>query len=165
MKIIVLSDTHGAVDHLFQVTAMHQDADLMIHLGDGEKDLYCLFSSRPELEKKMYSLKGNCDFGILSHTMRTLELDLPYGHKIFAAHGDGWYRVKYSSARIIHKARECQADILLYGHTHVSECRYEDGLYIINPGSLGIPRDYGKYSYALLDISEQGVLANIAYLS
>ena len=164
MKIIVLSDTHGAVDRLFQVTAMHQDADLLIHLGDGEKDLYHLFSNHPELEQKTYCLKGNCDFGILSQAMRTLELDLPYGHRIFAAHGD-YYRVKYSSARIIYEARERQADILLYGHTHVSECRYEDGLYIINPGSLGIPRDYGKYSYALLDLSEQGMLANIAYLS
>lgn len=163
MKIIVLSDTHGAVDHLFQVTKLHQDADLFINLGDGEKDLYCLLSNYPELEPKIYSLKGNCDYGILSQTMRDLELNLPYDHKIFAAHGD-YYNVKYSTSRMIHEARERHADILLYGHTHVSECRYDDGLYIINPGSLGLPRDYGKYSYALLDISEQGILPNIVYL-
>ncbi|MDE6729997.1 MAG: YfcE family phosphodiesterase [Oscillospiraceae bacterium] len=163
MKIVVMSDTHGAVDHLIDVTQLHQDADMFIHLGDGERDLYHLFSNYPQLEQKTHTLKGNCDYGILSQSLKTLLLNLPYGHKLFAAHGD-FYRVKYSTDRIIHEAKEHEADILLYGHTHVCDCRYENGLYIINPGSLGAPRFDRKYSYALLDISEQGILANIAYL-
>lgn len=163
MKIIVVSDTHGAFDKLHQVVTLHKDADMFIHLGDGERELSLLFSQYPEIEHKTYCLKGNCDFGLLSKSMRVLTLTLPYEHRIFAAHGD-YFQVKYSTARMIHEARQNHADILLYGHTHVRECRYEDGLYIINPGSLGCPRGDRKYSYALLDISENGVLANIAFL-
>lgn len=163
MKIIVMSDTHGAFDKLHQVVTLHKDADMFIHLGDGERELNRLFLNSPLLENKFYCLKGNCDFGLLTNSIRTLDLALPYKHRIFAAHGD-YFRVKYSTARMIHEARQVQADIMLYGHTHVRECRYEDGLYIINPGSLGCPRGDLKYSYAVLDISEQGILANIAFL-
>lgn len=163
MKIIVMSDTHGAYDRLLKLATLQKDADRFIHLGDGEQDVRLLFSRYPELEEKFYCLKGNCDYGILSQAMRTLDVSLPYGHKIFAAHGD-YFQVKFSTARIAYEARQHGADIVLYGHTHVTDCRYEDGLYIINPGSLGCPREHTKYSYALLDISESGVLANIAFL-
>ncbi len=163
MKIIVLSDTHGNYKALSSLVFQHEDADIFIHLGDGERELYQLFNYYPWTEQKFHCLKGNCDYGQDVRIFRTLVLDLPYGHKIFAAHGD-YFQVKFSTARIAHEARQNQADIVLYGHTHVSDCRYEDGLYIINPGSLSIPRDGKQPSYVLLDVSEKGVLPNLVFL-
>ena len=163
MKIIVISDTHGNYRNLKQVVLLHQDADMFIHLGDGETDLYQLFASEPWAEQKFHCLKGNCDYRQDVRVFRTLTLDLPYGHKIFAAHGDH-FQVKFGTARIAYEARQNQADIVLYGQTHVSDCRYEDGLYILNPGSLSIPRDGRKPSYALIDISEKGILPNLVFL-
>ena len=163
MKIIVLSDTHGDYRALHKTVLLHQDADMFIHLGDGEKELYQLFTYEPWTEQKFHCLKGNCDYRQDVKVYRTLTLDLPYGHKIFAAHGDN-FQVKFSTARIAYEARENQADIVLYGHTHVSDCRYEDGLYILNPGSLSIPRDGKRPSYALIDVSEKGILPNIVFL-
>ncbi|MBR1528376.1 MAG: metallophosphoesterase [Oscillospiraceae bacterium] len=160
MKIIVISDTHGNYQALQKVTLLHEDADMFIHLGDGERELYQLFNTLPWTEQKFHCLKGNCDYSQEMTLFRTLTLDLPYGHKIFAAHGDH-FQVKFGTARIAYEARQNQADIVLYGHTHVSDCRYEDGLYILNPGSLCLPRDGKKPSYALLDVSEKGILANI----
>ena len=163
MKVIVVSDSHGDFRCLHKIVLLHQDADLFIHLGDGESDLQRLFGSEPWAEQKFHCLKGNCDFQNVLTLYRTETIDLPYGHRIFAAHGDQ-FQVKFGSARIAYEARQNQADIVLYGHTHVSECRYEDGMYIINPGSLGYPRDSSKPSYALLDISEKGILPNIVRL-
>ncbi len=163
MKIIVISDTHGDYRILRKIALMHRDADMFIHLGDGEMDLHQLFSCEPWTEQKFQCLKGNCDFRQSVMTYRSLTIDLPYGHKIFAAHGDQ-FQVKYGTARIAYEARQNQADIVLYGHTHVSDCRYEDGLYIINPGSPSCPRDGNKPSYALIDVSEKGILPNLAFL-
>lgn len=163
MKIIVLSDTHGGYRALKNVTVLHKDTDMFIHLGDGEKDLYQLFNSEPWAEEKFRCLKGNCDFRQDVQTYRTLTIELPYGHRIFAAHGDQ-FQVKYGTARIAYEARQNQADIVLYGHTHVSDNRYEEGLYILNPGSLSIPRDGKKPSYGVIDISEKGILTNLIYL-
>lgn len=163
MKIIVISDTHGIYRTLKKVTLLHKDADMFIHLGDGEKELYQLFQEEPWAERKFHCLKGNCDYRQDVRIYRTLALELPYGHKIFAAHGDQ-FSVKFSTARIVHEAKQNQADIVLYGHTHVSDCRYEDGIYILNPGSLSIPRDGKNPSYALIDVSEKGILPNIVFL-
>ncbi|MBR0483878.1 MAG: metallophosphoesterase [Oscillospiraceae bacterium] len=163
MKIIVLSDTHGDYRVLQKIAFLHQEADMFIHLGDGERELYQLFTSQPWAEQKFHCLKGNCDYNQDVKIYRTLTLDLPYGHRIFAAHGD-YFQVKFGTARIVHEARENQADIVLYGHTHISDCRYEDGLYILNPGSLSLPRDGKRPSYALIDVSEKGILPNLVFL-
>ena len=163
MKIIIISDTHGGYKALHEVTLLHKHADMFIHLGDGEKDLYQLFQNEPWAKQKYQCLTGNCDYRKEIATYQTLTLDLPYGHKIFAAHGD-LLSVKYGTARIVYEAKQHHADIVLYGHTHVSDCRYEDGIYIINPGSLSIPRDGKKPSYALIDISEKGILPNLVFV-
>ena len=164
MKILVMSDSHGAARTLRAVLEKHRDADLVIHLGDGEREMAAILRSDPVLQEKLYYLKGNCDSGaLIFRTELRLPLALPCGHKIFAAHGDA-FQVKFSTRRIEHEASECGADIVLYGHTHVGDCRYENGRYIINPGSLGCPRDGKPPSYVLMDVSEQGVLPNRIFL-
>lgn len=54
------------------------------------------------------------------------------------------------------RSRERQADILLFGHTHQPLTDYDDGLYILNPGSLR-----GRGTYGLLDVTPTGVLLNV----
>ncbi len=164
MKLIIMSDSHGNLRAVQKVLALHEDADAIIHLGDGEREVNTLLQKLPWLQEKLHYVQGNCDSGVLVlQAVRQLALTLPYGHRIFAAHGD-YYQVKYSTARMAHEARTRGADLLLYGHTHVSDCRYEDGLYIINPGSVSCPRDGKPPSYALMDVSESGILANIVRL-
>ena len=53
------------------------------------------------------------------------------------------------------RARE--ADIVLYGHTHIAYTGYEDGLYILNPGTA---RPAGG-SYGMVDITPAGVVLNV----
>ena len=58
--------------------------------------------------------------------------------------------------RLVCAARERQADILLFGHTHQPLIDYDDGLHILNPGSL-----HGSGgTYGTVDITPAGVVLN-----
>lgn len=165
MKIVVMSDSHGVRQTLEMVMKKQPDADMYIHLGDGEREVHTLLMENPALKEKFYYLKGNCDSGFLvDPTLNRLVMTLPNGHKLFAAHGDA-YQVKFGTNRMRFDAREAHADIVLYGHTHIRECRYEDGVYIVNPGSLGAPRDGKRPGFALIDVCESGVSVNLVELT
>ena len=60
-------------------------------------------------------------------------------------------------------ARQNGCDIALYGHTHIANILYEDGIYIVNPGSCSQSRN-GKESYAVIDIEPNGIMPIIVEL-
>lgn len=53
------------------------------------------------------------------------------------------------------------ADVLLMGHTHVPYVVKPRRGLVVNPGSVGLPRDEPRASYATLEIHEDGVEARI----
>ena len=61
------------------------------------------------------------------------------------------YNVKFGYENIIAEAKRRNADIVLFGHTHNQYTEYLDGLYIMNPGSVGMNGDYG-----VIDITPKG---------
>ncbi len=151
MRILVVSDTHGDSDALHQAILSQPKAEIVIHLGDGENDVD---SVKPYFPNKMFlQVRGNCDFGSsLPHS----EEFLTEGVRIFYTHGH-IYNVKWQDDLIRAAARERHADILLYGHTHQAVSAYQDGLYILNPGSL--KRIDGSYGF--IDITAQGIITNV----
>ncbi len=146
MRILVVSDSHGDVFSLRLAIERQSKAALLIHLGDGEDDLAACAAVAPGL--KRVQVRGNCDFG--SHTPPTAT-EFAAGKKIFCTHGYA-ERVKYGDYELKAAARRQNADIALYGHTHVPVNYYEDGLYIFNPGSLHCG-DYG-----VIDITAAGIV-------
>ena len=161
MKIIVFSDTHGIYSSVRKIMTLQHDADLFVFLGDGERDILTLLQNKPELRDKFLTVQGNCDSGRLIPGMQDeIAYSLPHGHKLFAAHGHQ-YHVGFGTERMVWEGQHRHADIILYGHTHCRDARYEDGVHILNPGSAGIPRDGRKQSYAVISVSENGILTNI----
>lgn len=158
MRIIVISDTHGLVSAIENVFLRNSDADLFIHLGDGERDLDSFLLQNPAYTPKTIHVAGNCDWGSLSSGFEIIPIG---GHKIFASHGH-IYAVKNSLEIIKRTAKENGCDIVLYGHTHVRYNKFEDGLYIMNPGSASCPNDGKSPSFGHIDISSAGVVMNIA---
>ena len=69
---------------------------------------------------------------------------------ILCTHGHR-YGVKSSDGALVERALKVNARILLYGHTHEPVTRYEDGLYIMNPGSARQGR------YGMIDITPNGI--------
>ena len=59
-RAVVFSDSHGDYDVLERIMERHRDnAELFIHLGDGERELeYLRFVYD---EKKILFVRGNCD--------------------------------------------------------------------------------------------------------
>ncbi|MGN0606378.1 MAG: metallophosphoesterase family protein [Oscillospiraceae bacterium] len=161
MRIIVMSDSHGDYFAVEEIIQRNLSADMFIHLGDGERELDKIVVKYPYLN--IYHVKGNCDCGSFSPDI--LNLNLEYGHKLIAVHGHN-HAVKYDrSLEILKKAaKNNNSDIILYGHTHARDSRYDDGIFILNPGSASCPRDGNKPSFALIDITPKGIVTNIADL-
>lgn len=154
MRIIVTSDTHRDFHALKMLVDKHRNADIFIHLGDGAQELAQIKDLYPEC--KFLSVRGNCDFGVST----TLTGCFSCGSaKIFYTHGH-LYDVKYSIDDVIRAAREIEANVVLFGHTHIPLVDYIDGIHVMNPGSLGMPRT-AKGTYGVLDITEQGIVCYI----
>jgi putative phosphoesterase len=78
------------------------------------------------------------------------------GHRIYVAHGHR-HGVHGGTKRLVKRARELGADIAVYGHIHVPDYGEEDGVLVINPGSVAKPRQEGwRKSYAVMTIDEDG---------
>ncbi len=158
MRIIVISDTHGSYSAIENVFLRNTDADWLFHLGDGEYELDRFIISHPMLAPKIIHVAGNCDYGSLSHDIFMLPaMDC----KILATHGHQ-HGVKNSLEPLKKLAIENGCNIVLYGHTHSRFMSFENGLYIMNPGSASCPRDGKPASFGHIDISPAGVIMNIA---
>lgn len=155
MRIVVVSDTHRDFWALREVVEKHKrEVDCFLHLGDGAQELEDIRELYPEI--CVYSVRGNCDFGAKAKDSGILSTEFA---KIFYTHGH-LYRVKYGLYDFKSVAQEQHAQIALYGHTHQSHTEYDNGLYIMNPGSLAHPRE-GKPSYGIIDLTSGGIVLNI----
>jgi len=132
MKILVLSDTHHdlttAVDI---VNACRIGCDLVVHLGDTVRDLEHLKSSFPDL--RFIGVRGNNDL-LSSDVDKELFLNLD-GIKMLICHGHE-YGVKRSNEQLLWRAQAKNADVVLYGHTHIAEKTTEEGIILFNPGAV-----------------------------
>lgn len=152
MKILVVSDTHGDFYTLMRAVKAQPDAEVIVHCGDGDEQVQLLKETYKD--KMIVGVRGNCDWNSFLPSKETLNI---LGKKIFITHGH-LYDAKVGLYKIMCAAREEGADILLYGHTHIAMNTYEDGLYVMNPGTC-----HGYIaSYGVLEITENGdVLTNI----
>ncbi len=131
-RICVFSDSHGYGENMLRVIDREKPA-MVIHLGDGLSDLWQVTRKYPDLPVE--SARGNCDR--YSTAMNTLRLTVE-GKRIFACHGHT-YDVKFDPAltRLRYAALEDEADILLFGHTHIPMQDHDLGMDILNPGTVG----------------------------
>lgn len=149
MRIGIVSDSHGDVRVFEDMLAVPgaADAELWLHAGDHAADAETL---RLLTEKTVVCVLGNCDYdedGVYYETSADVG-----GHRIFLAHGH-LFRVEFGTERLAAAAREADADIAVYGHTHIA--REERGdVTVLNPGSIARPRDERRGSFMLLDLEE-----------
>ena len=160
MFFLVCSDSHGRWERLVKIVRRHPDVQDMLFLGDGVEDLPHLRENCPNI--RIRAVRGNCDeFSLASHMTPTTDEFALFGHRVFLAHGHQ-YAVKYGTATLEEHALRAGCDLLLYGHTHIAESRYQSksGLHIMNPGSVGRGPD-GVAHYGLVDILPQGIVTSL----
>lgn len=158
MRILVISDTHGNEPGLLQAVAEQPTARAVIHLGDGAREVLAAAERFPDLP--FYAVRGNCDWASVAGDLPFAREESFVGKRVFFTHGH-LYEVKFDLYRAVCAARERQADVLLYGHTHTAHSTWDDGLLVFNPGSLSGGADS---TYGTLDITPAGMVPNILRL-
>jgi len=138
MKIVVVSDSHGARTLLEDIYEKHYDASFFLHLGDSQLPKYYL--------NHYCAIAGNCDYNDLP-AERNIEIG---GLLIHMEHG---HRFKFMM-NPTETINNTPCDIFLYGHTHVKKAIKMGEKYVFNPGSLTRPRDGDKGSYLVIDIDK-----------
>lgn len=149
MDIIVISDTHGAFDTLYQIVDRNFVSDMFIHLGDGEYEYQYVQSTF--YDKPFIFIKGNNDWGDYPQNLVT-ELS---GKKFYMCHGHRFERSRireFLAATAV--ANGC--DIALYGHTHMPYNENENGILLFNPGSAVLPHGGYPPTYGKITIDENG---------
>ncbi|MBQ8203565.1 MAG: metallophosphoesterase [Clostridia bacterium] len=157
MRILVISDTHKNPFVLAKIIRSQPEARHVFFLGDVVSDIENIMDDFKD--KSFHIVKGNCD-GFCSY--QNYDIVKLENKNILFTHGDK-FSVKYGTARISEFARNSGCHIALYGHTHIPNISYEDGIYLVNPGSAARPRE-SRASYAVIDIVSGGIKPIIIYL-
>ncbi len=149
-RLLVVSDTHGDRRALQAAIDAQPDAAMLVHLGDGASDVQAVLN-----DLRTVQVAGNCDF---SSPLPDSEEFRFAAHTFFATHGHR-YGVKADLYRLSCAARSRAAHAVLFGHTHQPLCLFDDGLYLVNPGSLR------SGTYATIDVDPRGgIVPNIVKL-
>jgi len=156
LKIYVISDTHGKTDKAISIYGRLSAVDMIIHLGDIEKDAKRIAEAAG---KTVVSVRGNNDF--LSAKEEYLILETEYG-KILLTHGH-LFNVKSGLQKLFYRTLELDCKAVMFGHTHVPVFTESNGVYFLNPGSLTYPSDGTAGSYAIVNTSAGFFSASIVY--
>jgi uncharacterized protein len=148
MKLIIVSDSHGSESEIAGIYQAYKgEVDGFVHCGDSE-----LKSSHQAMEGYL-AVRGNCDMD--PSYPEVLTEDFP-DTKILATHGH-LYNVKMTLMNLHYLAKENQADMVFFGHSHqLGAEQIEDVLYV-NPGSILLPRGRKDRTYALVEKMDKSV--------
>ena len=148
MKILVMSDSHGAQNAMLQAVEK-ESPDYILHLGDCDSDCSVITSMYPNIPIR--AVKGNCDPFSSQPDIENFKLE---GKYFLMTHGH-IFSVKSTLTRLMSQARHQNADIVLYGHTHIPHKEQYKNALIVNPGSIGhgVPK-----KYAIIEINDGKVI-------
>lgn len=143
MRIIVMSDSHGDTETVKAVAALPADAHF--HCGDSE-----LAYENPVFGE-MVRIRGNCDKDMTFMDSICMEID---NKNILAVHGHH-HNVNHSLINLFYEARENDANIVLFGHTHLFGAEMKEDILFVNPGSTMFPRGGKQSTYAIIEWGDE----------
>ncbi|MGN0394412.1 MAG: metallophosphoesterase family protein [Coprococcus sp.] len=149
MKVLLISDTHGKTSCIRQIKEIVGDVDMLVHMGDICGDERMIYDN---FDCEIHMVAGNNDYG----SALPYEEEFNIGrYSVFITHGHR-YSVHYGTERLEELIKEKGYDIVMFGHTHERMVKHYGGSYIVNPGSLALPRDNRTGTYILLDFDQNG---------
>jgi len=161
MKLFFISDIHGSLYYLEKALEQYEKeaADYIIILGDelyhgarnplpegyNPKEVAVLLNSYAD---KIIAVRGNCDSEVDQMVlefpvMSDYSTILYQGRRIFLSHGH-----IYGPD---HLPKLSAGDLFVYGHTHVPVAEKREDIYIINPGSISMPKENNPNTYGVLE--------------
>ena len=169
MIYLVASDIHGSTTGAGLVLDAYarSHADAILLLGDilyhgprnaipedyAPKEVIAMLNP---LSERILAIKGNCD-GEVDQMVLSFPLLATYNsfmlgsHRLFISHGHTYSPSNLPPLR--------SGDIFLSSHTHIPTAgQTETGIYLLNPGSSGIPKGGSDRCYGILTESGFSVL-------
>lgn len=142
----VISDTHGRLRP--EVFTHFDGVDRILHAGDiGDPDILIELAALAPVT----AVCGNTDGGALAASVPELALLDAEGRRIVVVHG---HRLGSPTPELLRKQYP-EADIVVFGHTHVPTVRWIDDRLFLNPGAAGPARFRLKPSIALLCLEDR----------
>ncbi len=159
MKIMFASDIHGSAYYCKEMLEAYEreKAERLMLLGDllyhgprndlpreyAPKEVIAMLNAR---KHEIYAVRGNCEAEV-----DQMVLDFPVmadygvlldgGRAIYATHGHIYHEHHLPPLK--------KGDILIHGHTHVLQAKKAGDCYILNPGSVSIPKEGNPPSYGI----------------
>ena len=150
MKVLIVSDTHGRDAALKNLLEKIKPIDLLVHCGDveGSEDYIRDLAGCP-----VQMVAGNNDF--FCDLPREEEFYIGNYH-VLLTHGH-YYYISMGTQMLKEDARARGFDIVMFGHTHRPCLEQDEGITLLNPGSLSYPRQEGRRpSYMIIDVDPEG---------
>lgn len=161
MKYMFASDIHGSAYYCRKMLEVYENsgAERLIVLGDilyhgprndlpkdyAPKEVIAMLNPKKD---EIYAVRGNCDAEV-----DQMVLDFPImadyavlvlnGHTFYATHGHIYHEDNLPPMKT--------GDILVHGHTHLLRAEVHDGITILNPGSVSIPKGGNPATYGMLE--------------
>lgn len=159
MKALIISDSHGMRSSIQKVFSRVGKMDMVIHLGDICGDEQYI---RDNAGCKVCMVEGNNDYRTGLNREEIIEIGK---YRALLTHGHGSY-VSYGTDVIAEEGRTIGMDVVMFGHTHVPVIKQENGLILVNPGSLAFPRQENhKRSFIIMELDrEEKIHFSLDYL-
>ncbi|MDF2522809.1 MAG: YfcE family phosphodiesterase [Clostridiales bacterium] len=160
MKLFFISDIHGSFYYTKKAidAFKNENADYIVILGDelyhgarnplpleyNTKDVAQLLNKYSD---KIIAVRGNCDSEVdemvLDFPMTAAYSIILYNdRRLFLTHGH-----IYNEENL---PKLSKGDVFIYGHTHIPKAEKSGDFYIINPGSVTLPKENFPNSYGIL---------------
>ena len=154
------SELHGSAHYcrLLLERLVEEQAVRLVFLGDllyhgprndfpAEYDTRAVTKLLNGVKDRLLCVRGNCDSEVdqmvLEFPMLADYAVLPVGSRLlYLTHGHD-----YGPDKLPPMSR---GDLLMSGHIHIPVCRELDGVTLLNPGSVSLPKDGTPHSYMTL---------------
>lgn len=161
MKLMFISDIHGSSHYIEKSIDkfIEEKADYIVILGDllyhGPRnplpegyDPSSVLLTLNNYKEKIISVRGNCDSEVDQMVlefpiMNDYTIIFNDNRRIFATHGHLYNESKMPNIE--------DGDILIHGHTHIPVAKKVNNIYVLNPGSISLPKENNPNSYGVLE--------------
>lgn len=166
-SILLLSDTHGAVDAVQWILSnFSEECQACLFAGDGAQDIITVVREATTglitIPPVIIMAQGNCDSQLYPPIFPDSENPKPFGlpvyqqktiagQHILLAHGH-LHHVELDGRKLSMTAESLGCTIAVHGHTHIQSIETFGSVTAINPGSPLRPRGKSYGGFALLSL-------------
>ena len=161
MKLMFASDIHGSAYYCRKMLEAYrmEKAERLVLLGDilyhgprndlpreyAPKEVIAMLNP---LKEEIYAVRGNCEAEV---DQMVLEFPVLADYSLILADKVCFYATHGHVYNEKHLPPLKNGDVLIHGHTHVLRAEEKDGYFLLNPGSISIPKEGNPPSYGIYE--------------